>query len=65
MTEEQKKILARTKAITEYLNNMLGFLDGQGLIITDEDLITEGLLEMGKFETLVEICKKRILKHYF
>jgi hypothetical protein len=41
--------------IRKYLCGLLDFLDGRGLIITDQDLIDEALLEYGEFAGLKEL----------
>ena len=53
MNEETRK-----EYITRYMKSMCSFLDGQGIIITDWELIEEALKECGEFETLIENIKK-------
>lgn len=46
-----------TKEITEYIVETLNFLDGQGIIFTDEELVRTALKEMGNFSNLKKIVK--------
>jgi hypothetical protein len=46
----------KTKEITEYLIRLLDFLDGRGIIVTDEKLVKETLKDYaGDFENLKRI----------
>ena len=43
--------------IIDYLVKMLEFLDGQGIVFTDEELVKEALKDFGDFEVLQKIIK--------
>ena len=46
----------KTKAITKYIIDLLDFLDGRGIIVTDEELVEETLKNYaGDFENLKRI----------
>jgi hypothetical protein len=48
----------KTEAITRYIKSMVSFLDGNGLVVTDWDLIEEVLKECGDFVVLKDIVNK-------
>jgi hypothetical protein len=49
----------KTKVITKYIIDLLDFLDGRGIIITDEELVKETLDNYaGDFDNLKRIIIK-------
>jgi len=48
----------QTEKIIEYMKNAISFIEGQGLIVTDWDLVEEALLNFGDFLALKEICNE-------
>lgn len=48
------------KEIRDYIISLLDYLDGQGIVITDEELVINALKEFGDFKTLQGLIKKNI-----
>lgn len=48
----------KTRKIREYIKDALVYLDGQGLIVTDWDLIDESLKNFENFDVLKHIVTK-------
>ena len=50
----------KTKAIIEYMKEIVDFLDGNGIVVTDWELVEQSLLECGDFRVLQGIVNDEI-----
>lgn len=55
--------MSKKERIKKYIKDMVDFLDGRGLVATDDELIDEALNECGDFDTLISICTENSLKN--
>ena len=49
---------SKRESIKAYLKTLLNYLDGRGIVITDEELVNANLNQCGDFITLQEIVKE-------
>jgi hypothetical protein len=54
--------MSKKEKIKQYIKSMVDFLDGRGLVATDDELIDEALEECGEFSAIISICTENSLK---